>query len=351
MFVDSISLCRHGRFSPIVLNGTREFDTALPDGDNRIHLSIINSHTSPSSALIQIRKQSTHLPGIESDHFPSIDSGQKTINPSSKMPVEHFRPGQFRPTRPALEALIGSYNRWEGDINRMEPYPARAADESLEEYGEKHNLPPPPKSFVFIANLPTVAVETMSAEDQNCSICLSNFLTPEDSQDSLEIPTRLPCGHIVGNRCLRQWVFPYGQGEKCPICRANCLPKEIDMRSVMVYHPLNDGQEIRLDEIVWSDHEGGRLLSWEERARLQSCRSLVLEDRLVDAIEELDRDFEKLDPTKKTLDTGEWRDTRARWERRKQAIDQVVLRIKRRDWRMDFWRMYSREERIGFQLV
>lgn len=106
--------------------------------------------------------------------------------------------------------------------------------------------------------------------------------------------------------------------------------------------------EVRLDVVAWADHEGGRPLSEEERAKLQAYRSRILENRLATALTELDKDFELLDPAKASLNDPEWRDTRARWERRKQAIEQLILRIKRRDWRIDFWRSDGRGERVRF---
>lgn len=242
----------------------------------------------------------------------------------------------------------------------MVSYPARADDESFEDYAKKHNLPPPPKSFVFLANLPIVAIADIPAGDLNCSICLNSFVTGENGEGILEVPTRLPCGHIIGNLCLRRWVFPYANGERCPICRADCLLEDIGYNPQCLRYETNDAREISFDEEVWANHEGGIYLSKGRRAWIRESRYIMLERKIIAARDELDRDLEILDAPRRGLGEmndekdgtcARWRDTRARWKQRKQAIDdlarEVVTALEASEADAETGRVERERERLG----
>lgn len=230
--------------------------------------------------------------------------------------------------KPALKALVGSFQRWKGYKDKLAPYPERTSMESFESYAELHNLPPPPRSFVFIANLPTVAIADLPDEEQRCSICLDSYFKQEDEDNKLEMPTRLPCGHVVGKNCLRKWVFPYGTGERCPICRADCLLEDLGLDMAALTYNNLDGFEITVDEEVWADHDGGSPLSASNRARVRNSRYRIVEERLQDAWEELYRDYEMLAlPQVFERADGGNNDTVENWQQRKAVIDEIAKEI------------------------
>ncbi len=231
------------------------------------------------------------------------------------------------PSKPALKALIGSFTRWKGDKDRMSPYPERSSTESFEDYAEKYNLPPAPRSFVFIATLPTVAIADLPEEEQRCSICLDDYIK-EDGDNKLEVPTRLPCGHVIGSHCLRKWVFPYGDGERCPMCRADCLLEDLGLDTAGLTYNSLDGHETATDEEVWADHEGGSPLSISDRVRVRNSRYRIVEERLQDAWEELYRHYEML-AVPQGSEGADWRDTNTfeNWQQSKAVIVEMAKEI------------------------
>lgn len=60
-------------------------------------------------------------------------------------------------------------------------------------------------------------LERVSAlpEDEFCSICLEYYSKPKTVD--IERPVKLPCGHIIGNGCIRRWLD--GGHDTCPVCR------------------------------------------------------------------------------------------------------------------------------------
>ena len=191
-----------------------------------------------------------------------------------------------------MEALVSSFARWKGDKDRKGPYPERTSRESLADYAKNHNLPPPPRSITLIADLPTVSIADLPDEQQRCSICLESYIKDEFDESIPENPTRLPCGHVVGHRCLRSWVFPYGDGEYCPVCRADCLLEDLGWDMDGMRYRDSNALEIAIDEMVWADHEGGRPLSHAERAKVKRDRYCIVKERLAEAWKELNDDCE-----------------------------------------------------------
>ena len=84
------------------------------------------------------------------------------------------------------------------------------------------------QSWTFEAwfnHLPSVDMETLDKDDQNCSICRveysSSSSASDQQEDPVETPVRLPCGHVFGTQCLKAWLtHAAGAGNKtCPTCR------------------------------------------------------------------------------------------------------------------------------------
>lgn len=73
----------------------------------------------------------------------------------------------------------------------------------------------------YILRLPLVEITKLRADESSCPICLELYQT-SNAQDTdprpPELPIQLPCAHIMGRECIRQWI---GNGNcSCPMCRA-----------------------------------------------------------------------------------------------------------------------------------
>ena len=76
----------------------------------------------------------------------------------------------------------------------------------------------------YISNLATVSQSLLHDEVEcQCPICLVPYSQPFAKGEPAEEPLRLPCGHIVGGRCIGEWLttttISSGGGASCPICR------------------------------------------------------------------------------------------------------------------------------------
>lgn len=80
--------------------------------------------------------------------------------------------------------------------------------------------PTPLRTFQRSLETPTKAeIEHWSP----CSICWANY----DEDNMSDQPTKLPCGHVYGTKCILDWAqgcTPSGRPNGCPHCRAQLLP-------------------------------------------------------------------------------------------------------------------------------
>ncbi|PVH80108.1 hypothetical protein DL98DRAFT_532317 [Cadophora sp. DSE1049] len=84
-------------------------------------------------------------------------------------------------------------------------------------------------------------------DDDQCSICMTRFIT--DSEDgSIEFPVKVKrCGHIFGAECIKTWLETRSN---CPVCRAEVLRYE--------NHELYSDMQLLYDRFLseYSDGEG-----------------------------------------------------------------------------------------------
>lgn len=68
----------------------------------------------------------------------------------------------------------------------------------------------------LVASLPCIKPSDLgpASEDQNCSICLTEY--GQNYCSEKKFPKMLPCHHIFGADCLKQWLQDH---ESCPLCR------------------------------------------------------------------------------------------------------------------------------------
>lgn len=100
-------------------------------------------------------------------------------------------------------------------------------------HGSAHN---------YIKSLPLVPVSNLSEEDLSCCICRKEYyrrgVTTTDTSDGMMnllrcVPIRLPCDHIVGDKCIEQWVkegLNRDYEGTCPLCRASIIRFNLEAR-------------------------------------------------------------------------------------------------------------------------
>lgn len=78
-------------------------------------------------------------------------------------------------------------------------------------------MPPP---LEVLNALPLVPTSSLEPEDRICWMCWEPYYDITASPPVVgEAAFRLPCGHVFGYRCLREWLVTYG-GTTCGTCRS-----------------------------------------------------------------------------------------------------------------------------------
>lgn len=81
---------------------------------------------------------------------------------------------------------------------------------------------------VFITFLPSVDIKDRGSDlsDHQCSICLEKYPSLKFRNfwsNSNDWSVRLPCGHILGSRCIEKWLR---KNKNCPLCRQHVFTFE-----------------------------------------------------------------------------------------------------------------------------
>ena len=75
----------------------------------------------------------------------------------------------------------------------------------------------------FMEQLP-VADENDFPDETSCGICMDPYGTTDDPESRV----RLPCGHLMGRKCIERWL---GMRNTCPLCRHVLFEQEDDVES------------------------------------------------------------------------------------------------------------------------
>ena len=85
------------------------------------------------------------------------------------------------------------------------------------------------KAVRFVKQLPRLdLVDMPELQDHPCCICREPYMLSShpvsEHEEEHETPVRLPCKHVVGERCLTMWLHTYHRtsrtfNTKCPLCR------------------------------------------------------------------------------------------------------------------------------------
>ena len=70
----------------------------------------------------------------------------------------------------------------------------------------------------FLDQLPDISTKDLP-NDTVCHICMDEFGSTEDP----EPPVKLPCGHVIGRKCISRWLKTKNS---CPLCRRVVLPQD-----------------------------------------------------------------------------------------------------------------------------
>lgn len=98
----------------------------------------------------------------------------------------------------------------------------------------------------WLASLPKLDMEvTIPTPEPNCPICTNPYIKISE-QRKIEIPVRLPCGHVMGLKC----VFRLARGANastgvvCPFCRAS--------HNHVPISAAEEGTEDKLGKCMWT---------------------------------------------------------------------------------------------------
>ena len=115
------------------------------------------------------------------------------------------------------------------------------------------------RAMKFIWNLPIITLDFLHEDEKICGIC-DNKYDKDFRVCGRESPCCLPCGHIAGHQCLREWLSPYECGfVKCPFCNVEFPQMFTD--SVEPVQPTSDLAWEDDDDYELSDDELSRQVS------------------------------------------------------------------------------------------
>lgn len=94
------------------------------------------------------------------------------------------------------------------------------------------------KMMRFIFSLPIISIDFLPENEQICALC-ERLYNSEWKINTTETAVILPCGHVIGHFCIREWLSPFEKGEtRCPILECGAV------FPCVVNKPLLGGQSI-----------------------------------------------------------------------------------------------------------
>ena len=75
-------------------------------------------------------------------------------------------------------------------------------------------------AFEFLRHLPLLAPADLPGDKQACDICYEPYGSILGTH--AEMPTKLPCQHVIGRSCIGEWILPRDArpNTSCPMCRS-----------------------------------------------------------------------------------------------------------------------------------
>ncbi|MCJ1468136.1 hypothetical protein MMC07_006764 [Pseudocyphellaria aurata] len=122
----------------------------------------------------------------------------------------------------------GPIPRFSPRLEGIDPSESGREFEIFEEiFEDDRGSGPRPEDFetvdTIMARLPPVDTASLGEREQSCPVCLNGYNHPGSATSSgpseTEHAVRLPCHHVIGRECIRQWLED--GNITCPLCRAN----------------------------------------------------------------------------------------------------------------------------------
>lgn len=139
---------------------------------------------------------------------------------------------------------------------------------------------PCPKCFVHELHRKAPHTHPETPEDCTCSICFTNYNSPNTDTTTIETHVHLPCGHAVGNHCLIRWLTPApygGNGSTCPMCQ----------HVLFKAYPKRESDEIERSRAL-ADLEELRAISQRMlRASVQHHQNMAIPVRRMPSVDEV----------------------------------------------------------------
>ena len=68
-----------------------------------------------------------------------------------------------------------------------------------------------------------IKADELSSDDR-CAICHQPYETPDEDGNTPEHAVRFPCGHDIGDACLRMWIEEASSELRCMFCNKSVIP-------------------------------------------------------------------------------------------------------------------------------
>ena len=167
---------------------------------------------------------SLNMPGVatanRNDFFDRFYTGEDHDNSSRHMPGR-FPPSLF-PVQPPMQA--GVFGRlFTGEHHDDSSLNIPGSPSHVPDVLDRPGSPSYPRGTLwpetpdmragenFLDQLPDISLDDIpNATD--CNICMEPFGSTEDP----ESPVQLPCGHVMGRKCISRWLKT---SNSCPLCR------------------------------------------------------------------------------------------------------------------------------------
>ena len=103
-----------------------------------------------------------------------------------------------------------------------------------------------------IANLPILRLSDLPEDDRLCNICMEPYLEEKYHGDKpkKENATKMPCGHVFGSYCLKQWLQ---NNNTCPACRTEVDYVEVEGEEVVPRTRAHRRTELSTHEMIVND--------------------------------------------------------------------------------------------------
>lgn len=203
----------------------------------------------------------------------------------------------------AMRKVFQAFARWrkeEGRADALRLDISTLADGLGIEFQAEVTRPIPcPAPIAFLRSLPSVDIGELTEDSRDCGICaqpmaamgsLTGDVIKDLNEEVEEEAKRLPCSHVLGLKCLAHWFDPLdpSNNNTCPYCRAVCFRK-FPTKSTL------KGAQARLDAFDWHIQQRGTGATAKEAVQIHNLTSIILRDRLVEALIELEASRAEVD--------------------------------------------------------